>query len=36
MTTTAPSTVGNIVQKLGTAKNSTTLVVEIDEDFVQL
>lgn len=36
MTTVAPTTIGNIVQKLGFAKNSTTLVIEIDEDFVQL
>ena len=36
MTTIAPTIGGNIVQKLGFAKNSTTLVIEIDENFVQL
>jgi hypothetical protein len=36
MTTTAPTTGGNVVQKIGFAKNSTTLVIEIDEDFIQL
>ena len=36
MTTVAPTSNGNIVQKLGFAKNSTTLVIEIDEDFIQL
>jgi hypothetical protein len=35
-TSVAPNTTGNVVQKIGFAKNSTTLVIEIDEDFVQL
>jgi hypothetical protein len=36
ITTTAPTTVGSIVQEVGFARNSTTLVVFIDPDFTQL
>lgn len=36
ITTTAPSTVGSIVQEVGFARSSTTLVVFIDPDFTQL
>lgn len=36
LTTVAPSAVGQIVQKIGRAKNSTTLVVEVTPQFIQL
>jgi hypothetical protein len=36
ITTTAPSAIGSIVQEVGFARNSTTLVVLIDPDFTQL
>jgi hypothetical protein len=32
----APSAPGNVVQKIGFARNSTTMVVQIDRDFVSL
>lgn len=36
ITAVAPSTPGQIVQKIGFAKNATTLMLMIDRDFVQL
>jgi hypothetical protein len=36
ITDVAPSSDGNIVQKIGFARNATTLVVFIDSNFVQL
>lgn len=33
ITTTPPSAVGNVLQRIGWARNTTTLVVEIDLDF---
>jgi hypothetical protein len=36
LTAVAPSAVGQIVQKIGRAKNSTTLVVEVTPQFIQL
>jgi hypothetical protein len=36
ITTTAPSTTGNILQRVGIARNSTTLLVQIDSNFILL
>lgn len=36
ITTTAPTTAGQIVQKAGLAKDATTLIVDVDKDFVVL
>jgi hypothetical protein len=35
-TTTAPNAIGSIVQEIGFARNSTTLVVFIDPDYTTL
>ena len=36
ITTTAPSSSGSIVQKVGFARNTTTLVIFVDRDYIEI